>query len=377
MLKLLFIEDEREVIEPAQRLTKNEIENVLQKVSDFEGAEEKLSSFRPDIVILDLFVGNVFSEGEREGWNTLDIIWKKHFCPIVVYSGLPDIPEKYERHPFVKSIKKGSGSEQKVLDTIREFLPHVYALKEAERDIRRPFSDAMRYVAPYAFEAFSDDTQRVDTIKRSGRRRLAALMDEPPANETTLASWEQYLFPPVSEDIRLGDILGKDGASADDPASFRVVLTPSCDLAASGNREPKVRDVLVSKCCSMKNGLEATSLKGMVNPRLKERRLKDRLRSSMLTQGYLGAVIPFPSLKDQIPIMAANLRDLALIPVEDIGMSDKPFLRIASLDSPFRELIAWAYMQTAGRPGLPDRDCDSWRDEIIDKLRSGAGAEEA
>ncbi len=373
MLKLLFIEDDRKVIEPARKLTKDKIENVRQKVSDFDDAKKKLLSFRPDIVILDLFVGNVFSEGEREGWNTLDIIWKKHFCPIVVYSGLPDIPEKYERHPFVKSIKKGSGSEQKVLDAIREFLPHVDTLKEAERDIRRSFSKAMRDVARYAFEAFRDDTQRiVDTIKRSGRRRLAALMDEPPANETTLADWEQYLLPPVSEDIRLGDILRDGSASPDDPASFRVVLTPSCDLAASGNREPKVRDVLVSKCCSMKNGLETTSLKGM-----KIRKLKDQLRSSMLTQGYLGAVIPFPSLKDQIPIMAANLRDLALIPVEDIGMSDKPFLRIASLDSPFRELIAWAYMQTAGRPGLPDRDLDSWRDEIIDKLRSGAGAEEA
>ena len=37
----------------------------------------------------------------------------------------------------------------------------------------------MREVAPYAFDAFPDDKQRIETIKRSGRRRLAALMDEP------------------------------------------------------------------------------------------------------------------------------------------------------------------------------------------------------
>ena len=63
--------------------------------------------------------------------------------------------------------------------------------------------------------------------------------------------------------------------------------------------------------------------------------------------------------------MAADLRDLQFIPVEDIGLSEKPYLRIASIDSPFRELLSWAYLQTACRPGLPDRDWDSWGDEII------------
>ena len=65
----------------------------------------------------------------------------------------------------------------------------------------------MREVAPYAFDAFPDNQQRIErieTIKRSGRRRLAALMDEPLPDGTVLASWEQYLFPPVSDDILLG-----------------------------------------------------------------------------------------------------------------------------------------------------------------------------
>ena len=109
----------------------------------------------------------------------------------------------------------------------------------------------------------------------------------------------------------------------------------------------------------MKDGLDLTGLKGMNSTKLKK-----RLSGTVLTQGYFETIIPFPRLEKKLPTMAANLRDLDFIPIQHIG-SDKQFLRIASLDSPFRELIAWAYLQTACRPGLPDRDFDSWRDEIV------------
>ena len=61
--------------------------------------------------------------------------------------------------------------------------------------------------------------------------------------------------------------------------------------------------------------------------------------------------------------MAANFRNLDLVPFEDISEQGK-FRRIASIDSPFRELVSWAYMQSACRPGMPDRNVDEWCDEI-------------
>ena len=54
--------------------------------------------------------------------------------------------------------------------------------------------------------------------------------------------------------------------------------------------------------------------------------------------------------------------------------SGRPFLRIASIDSPFRELVAWAYLQIACRPSLPDRDFDSWRDEIVEDVKNRGGS---
>jgi CTP synthase len=62
--------------------------------------------------------------------------------------------------------------------------------------------------------------------------------------------------------------------------------------------------------------------------------------------------------------MAANLKDLALIPISDIG-PEHEFTTIASVDSPFREQVAWAYLQITGRPGLPERDTSTWAEDII------------
>lgn len=361
MLELLFIEDDPEAVRPAKNLVEKENKNIQCKIFGFEKAKEKIETLRPEIVILDILLDGASPESEPEGLNILDFIWDKHFCPIVVYSAQPDtLDDEHKKHPFVKSIKKGRGSPQKVLGALNELLPHVDALKEAERDIRQSFSNAMKDVAPYAFEVLDDTEQRNDMIKRSGRRRLAAQMDENSENGTKLTGLEQYLHPPISKDIRLGDILKLKEGSDDEPAVFRVVLTPSCDLVSSGGRSPKVCDVLVARCHSINNGLQLTSWKNITN-----NKLKDRLPGT-LTQGYFESIVPFPSLKNRIPPMVADLRDLELIPIEKIN---KKFCHIASLDSPFRELIAWAYLQTAGRPGLPDRNIDAWRDEIIENVK--------
>lgn len=104
---------------------------------------------------------------------------------------------------------------------------------------------------------------------------------------------------------------------------------------------------------------------------------KERWTKTVLTQGYYKGMIPLPSLERKIPSMAADLRALELIRLADIGASDKPLLRIASIDSPFRELVSWAYLQIACRPGLPDRDYDSWCEDIVSWLKRETDAHKA
>ena len=61
----------------------------------------------------------------------------------------------------------------------------------------------------------------------------------------------------------------------------------------------------------------------------------------------------------------------------DADGSDVDYVRVASVDSPFREMVAWAYMQVAARPGLPERNWDAWADEVfqaVSALRQGESA---
>ncbi len=379
MLKVLFVEDDPESVQPVI-LSLEEIGHECE-VTDFAEAEKALERFLPDIVVLDLAMGSKEAY-EIVGKETYDMIWQSTFRPIIVYSAYPEQIEGEKRcvqHPFVRVVQKGTTSVQKVKAAVDEFTWHVEALRESEAHVRAEFALVLRDVAPYAFEVSTDPGRRRDILLRSACRRLAALMDELSRDGQTLEAWEQYLFPPFSDSTRLGDILREADANPEDPSCFRLVLTPSCDMDVEGGRKPKVERVLVARCCSTGQGLALAGFKNM-----SEAKIRGRLRGPVLSQGYLARIVPLPALARKIPSMMADLRALELVPLgaidvgerkaaseaEGRGVEAPKFIRVASLDSPFRELISWAYLQVACRPGLPTRDTDAWCEEIIDSLNA-------
>ena len=362
MLRILFIDDEPESVAEAIHSLEENISGLEHCTRNFEDGIDSIGSAPPDVVVLDIWKGNP-QTSEANGSHVLDIIWDQQFCPVIIYSADPRIISQDQRynHPLIRIVTKGSGSDVVILDAVTALQPHVKALKEGAETIRKAFARAMRDVAPDVFANFEDENKRADIIVRAGRRRVAALMDEPLPQESSLASWEQYLCPPISSSPQLGDILRMSNASSNDPACYRVILTPSCDLVSSSDRKPKATQVLVAKCCSMKEGLRRIGLHSNST--------KDITKHAVLSQGFFNAIIPFPGLPTKIPTMAANLRKLELIPFDKIGSTESTeFLRIASIDSPFRELIAWAYLQISCRPGLPERDLQSWAEEIIEAV---------
>lgn len=357
-MKILFIDDNQNSVVVASYLLNDEIENPSIDIVGFDDAEMHLQKTQPDIVVLDLLLGAP-SEQNDEGLKIEDFIWESCFCPVVVYSAEPDRLKK--EHPLIKKVQKGSGSQHGVLRAVNDLKPVADMLRQARQnakeEVDKAFSLVMREVAEQASMTFTDPERLSDFVRRSGRRRLAAMMDTPIADE--LASWEQYLCPPVSDDVLLADVLMTKDADKDQPESFCVVLTPSCDMVRTGGSRPKVNRVLVARCCSM---LHAQRLVGLIGSNKKvKRNIKE-----MLNEGYRRAIIPLPKLEGVIPTMAANLRDLELIEIEKIGAGKEfEYRRVASCDSPFRELVAWAYMQNAARPGLPVRDVNTWAKEII------------
>lgn len=360
MLRILFMDNDEKSIEPARKRVESMIKEADILFSEFKDGQTVVGKLRPDLIILDLFEG-VPGKSESAGQRIFDFVWKTIFCPIIIYSALPEIDT--HNNPFVKLVKKGKDSDTEIELAIKALMPHIQAIKEAEDHIRYQFAIALREFAPYAFKIYPDDgAKRNDLILRSGRRRLAAFMDEQSRLGTDIASWEQYLMPPVSEHVSLGDIIRLVGGDKNEPESYRVVLTPSCDMISEGKRKPKVKHILTGRCCNPKRGIE---LMGFAAMGLGLEDFKNRLNIDVLSQGYCRSIVPLPSLANSIPLMMLNLRDLDLIPIGETGELEETYERIASLDSPFRELISWAYMQIACRPGLPDRNIESWLDEII------------
>ena len=104
----------------------------------------------------------------------------------------------------------------------------------------------------------------------------------------------------------------------------------------------------------------------------------------VLTEGIANGLLPIPKFEGHVPSMVANLRRLDLLKWDAVQAEsgedrapagDAGFERVASTDSPFRELVVWAYLRVTGRPGAPEFDVDGWLDAICKKgyHRTGTG----
>lgn len=322
-------------------------------VTDFDQAKSMLMVKAPDIVVIDLVrAGDGVPGVELSAWA-----WENGVFPIVIYTaqrGAYDGPI----HAFIEVIQKGGGSENEVVAAILKYGPYGEALRDAQERARRDMAQCIRDAYPPMAE-HDEAGKGVDALTRAARRRFAAMLDEGRSGED-LDPWEQYVCPPLSSSPLTGDILRSAAGSDDRPEEFSVVLTPSCDLVQDEKQEPRVRRVLVAKCVNMGDALKMAGYP-MTGTKVDVRRVE-----RIVGRGYEGGVLFLPRLPGLIPPMAANLRELDLLPLDEIGKQgdDAQHVRVASVDSPFRELVSWAYLQHAGRLGLPGRDREKWAEEV-------------
>lgn len=358
-MRILVIDDDTDVLDSLELTFTDafkDIEFVYE--SDFDAGMMKVSSLRPDVVVLDLRNDPVPSD--LPGQDTWKVIWESRFCPVAVYTAVDDSldPPIPEDHPFVKRVTKGRDAEGKLVEVIRGFLPAVEAIQSLRSELDSVIHQVLRDTAGKALV----DPVNKDHLLHVGRRRVAASMDAPTlTSNRKLTSWEQYLLPAVGDSPLTADLLRKHGAQWDEPTAYRLVLTPSCDLV-KGRCVP----TLLVACCE-----RATRLTQKLSLSLKEAKHEkdvENVIAKVLTTGVFAGLLPLPEFPNQVPIMVANLKNLEVIPYEAIGSTDPTqpsFERVASIDSPFREQVAWAFLTTIARPGMPDRDLESWAGEIV------------
>jgi CTP synthase len=356
-MKVLFIDDDPASIKPAmEKLIEN---NFSCRTTNFSEHKKTLENYKPDIIILDMMEGTPANDPEgKAGKEYFKSIWNIHFCPLVVYSADPTLMT--ETHPLVATVKKGKDSEIRLLGEANKLRPIAEGMVAISTEINSTLRKTLRDVAPYVYECKDIENQE-KTIQYLGRRRIAALLDTKPDKDQSLHPIEQYILPPISISPETGDLIRHIIENSNKPESYLLIVTPSCDLVAESGRKPKVDKVLCAHCESN----EILWQKGGI------KKEKDSL-ISFLSVGFKECYCFIPGIPNKIPSMVANMKNLELIPFENIvNLIDvkedntKKYIRVASIDSPFRENISWAYMNTACRPGMPDRNRDIWAKQIL------------
>jgi len=370
-IKILVVEDiatTAEAIKSTLEERLNLAPDDVQIINDFDEALNAIQPSRSyEAIVLDLFVGEAAHSDDKKGQQVWETIWDKKLMPVIIHTGGecdldPPIPED---NPFVTCITKGNNSDVQVADYLAALRPQILALREVAEEFNKAIHSVLKHTSSLVWHATENDEQlRSQMLVRSARRRLAAVMDmNTMIGDQKLLSWEQYVYPPLGDSLLTGDILRVSSGSVENCEDFRLLLTPSCDTQLTGSGKCKVEAVLVSKCTHIKSYFDVCKVKmGKIIEDLPTR----------LTEPQQGGFIPLPAYEKKIPPMAADLRKLELIPLEDIsayGRTGKIYERVASIDSPFREYISWAHMNIAARPGMPERDLKKWAEEIRDEVQ--------
>jgi hypothetical protein len=362
-MRVLLIDDQQDSVQAVLEEIKQQLEGSDCKVVNFDNYKADIEKHNPHVIVLDLLKG---ADAEpAAGLEIHGYIWGTKFCPLIFYTAAPELVQDQSDlgHPFIRVVQKGADSEAKVLQCIKDFESHIGALDATEREIRLAMNGALREVAPTLFQSTQDNAERNDMLVRAARRRVAAKMDEDLLSDSAvgkgLKSWECYLWPPVVDHLLMGDVIRKRGSDKTVPDNYAVILTPSCDLVKTATRPPKVTRVLVGHCAKADRLLKDLQ----IQPWAANQKNLGKLQS-MLSTGYAQSCMPLPQLPGVFPGMVIDFRNLGLIDIGNIGNADGEYEPVASVDNPWRELLAWAFMLSAARPGMPDRDYEAWATEL-------------
>jgi len=358
-VRVLIVDDDPDSVLPLEQ--ELDTHNHVHRTVDFGDMPAQLSDFAPDLVVLDLHKGALGAADDQAGNNAYEnAIWDEHFCPVVIYSAFAE-QFVLDGKTLVLPVIKGAGSEANVLEAMAKLEPYSSSISTLRNNIDGEARRTLRELTlTIAADNKLSDQDRQTMVVAMGRRRAAAYLDDQQQDVSHLPE-SQYVYPTSGRAYRCADILQVSGSQAADPAAFRLVLSPSCDLQPQGTKKPRLDRILVAECVTLpKSALQLTE---GANPSASSRGKLER----WLSEGYAAqeGVLFLPGFLSIVPPMCADFRKLNVHDyVEDAdGNYGVPgFDRVVSVDSPFRERVAWAFMNTNCRPGIPGVDLSRWID---------------
>lgn len=361
-MRILFIEDKTEAIQGIIDYVE-EKEGWSYKNSTFKEAPGDLTMYDPDLVVMDWMYD---AESTDEGDPIFKAIYERDFVPTIVFSAIAstisdEVTSIAEDNPMIEIMSKGD--EQVVINKIEQWEPYILAVKQSKKELNCSLLCSARAMAYYFYISNTD----VDVVKYMLRKRIQNYFPQVEIDgpKTKPPAWIEYEYPPMCKSLMVADILRKNDGDTSPVAKakkYYVVLTPSCDM----ERGKPDDYILVAKC---------EGAGSLYNKADGEESDVEKIKGDVtryINTGYNYAKVPLPELPQKIPYMTVNLKSVEQIKLGDIALDEKTaegkeFYRVSSLSSPFRENLVWAHMINSCRPGMPERDVDTWVKSIVEK----------
>jgi hypothetical protein len=350
-MNILLVDDDDTMYQKVSKSYKRDSDVNILPCSDFQEINKYQTLYKLDLIILDLNNGNPVLNDTEAGDNILKNIYSHYFLPVIIFSAwADDYDNPYKDNYFVRKIKKGQGELRELKKVIKEYRDFIGKQNAITNKIDAHISEIYR--ATYNNMVKNDRSKKLaskaEIFIHLIQRRLAASFDSS-IEYDSIKPWEIYLYPPLGDQLLTGDILKKKRTNNKTPSSYKVILSPSCDLQ-SGNNRKHIENVIVANFVPINKAVPK----------------KTDVSRKLLTTSSPERYIIFYELINIIPHMACDLKSIETIKFDSIGKG-KDYEKILSIDSPFRESLVWSFLQINGRPGLPDRDVDIWINDIKTK----------
>lgn len=351
--RILVIDDNPEMTFDAKReieytFTEGAEINVIVDVeNNFDKGYERVRKGECDIVILDVRRdgSEEYEEDDEAGRRVFSRIQKIRFLPVIFWTALPRQVADQEMKPLVSVFSKDE------LHRIPDAIRMAIASKSVEvmTGIEETVADIMRKhmwqeLAPH----WEEDTSggQAEELARILITRVAQSLQDQDFPELTAKPSHCYLYPPVSEKVRPGDLLRNN---LPDGEEWWSVLTPACDLEIAG----KADFVLLARASPLTQFAKFKKWSNNQNPD-NWRSLATVLKGSIHRYHYLPAFREIPELL------------LDLENVQSVAMSKLSELeRVASIVSPYSEALLVRNSHFRGRIGVPNLNIDYVKERLM------------
>lgn len=363
-MKILIIEDKREDVREIEDHAKEKEWEI--RVESFQNGVALIDSFNPDVVVLDR--KDDLDSDDKRGEGIFNLIWKDKFRPTIVFSGMAEsfeIAPKYAKwaaEPLFTRISKGDEAPViDQLDKLEKVAPVLSVMRLELNEALIVSASALTKIGSLT-SRISDEVMKYLFANRVEQYFQAKAFDE------SLPAWFQYTYPPISSHLLTGDIMESVNVDAEGQHDYLLILTPSCDMANSDSTY-----ILAAHSANFSCIDDAYSVKYDITKRKEKEKSISRANKvkSIMNSGFKGSKVFLPAIHDVLPNLCFDMKQIETIPLNQLeyvassATADKKWIRKASLASPYRERVTWAYLSTACRPGVPTLNVDEWVEEIF------------